>query len=73
MWLYFRLFLFALRVLRRDRRDLVLENLALTALLVAARSATSAGRSLMETASRSWHWPGASGARGRPTVRRVRR
>ena len=29
MWLYFRLFLLALRVLRRDRRDLVLENLAL--------------------------------------------
>ncbi len=29
MWLYFRLFLFALRLLRRDRRDLVLENLAL--------------------------------------------
>ena len=29
MWLYFRLFLLALRLLRRDRRDLVLENLAL--------------------------------------------
>ena len=29
MWLYFRLFLLGLRLLRRDRRDLVLENLAL--------------------------------------------
>ncbi|HJO07144.1 MAG TPA: integrase core domain-containing protein [Chloroflexota bacterium] len=29
MWLYFRLFLFALRLLRRSRRDLVLENLVL--------------------------------------------
>ncbi len=29
MWLYFRLFLLALRLLGRDRRDLVLENLAL--------------------------------------------
>ena len=29
MWLYFRLFLLALRLLRRDRRDLVLENLVL--------------------------------------------
>ncbi len=29
MWLYFRLFLLALRLLRRNRRDLVLENLAL--------------------------------------------
>ena len=29
MWLYFRLFLLTLRLLRRDRRDLVLESLAL--------------------------------------------
>ena len=29
MWLYFRLFLLALRLLRRERRDLVLENLVL--------------------------------------------
>ncbi len=29
MCLYFRLFLLALRLLRRDRRNLVLENLAL--------------------------------------------
>ncbi len=29
MWLYFRLFLVALRLLRRDRQDVVLENLAL--------------------------------------------
>ena len=29
MWLYFRLFLLGLRLLRRDRRDLVLENLVL--------------------------------------------
>ena len=38
-----------------------------------ARSASSAGRALMSTASRGWPWPGASGARGRPTVRRIRR
>ncbi len=35
MWLYFRLFLLALRLLRRDRRDLVLENLALRQQLAA--------------------------------------
>ena len=29
MWVYFRLFLVALRLVRRKRRDLVLENLAL--------------------------------------------
>ena len=29
MWLYFRLFLLALRLLRRERQDLILENLAL--------------------------------------------
>ena len=29
MWLYFRLFLLALRLIRRSRRDLVLENLVL--------------------------------------------
>jgi putative transposase len=29
MWLYFHLFLFALRLLRRDRRELTLENVAL--------------------------------------------
>ena len=35
MWLYFRLFLLALRLLQRDRRDLVLENLALRQQLAA--------------------------------------
>lgn len=29
MWLYFRLLLLALRLVRRSRRDLVLENLVL--------------------------------------------
>ena len=39
MWAYVRLFLMALRLLRRERRDLVLENLALRhQLLVYERS-----------------------------------
>ena len=39
MWLYFRLFLFALRLFGRSRQDLVLENLVLRQqLLVHERS-----------------------------------
>ena len=61
MWRYFRLFLLALRLRRRDRRDLVLENLALRQQLAVferrGRRATlaPADRRFWSRLARGWH------------------
>ena len=60
MWLYFRLFLFALRLFHRSRRDLVLENLVLRQqLLVHDRTdrrprLTAPDRRFWSTLARHW-------------------
>jgi transposase InsO family protein len=60
MWIYFRLFLIALRGVHRERRDLVLENLALRQqLMVYHRSRrptglTAADRRFWATLARRW-------------------
>ena len=61
MWLYLRLFLFALRLLRRSRRDLVLENLVLRQQLLVHEERpdhrprlTAADRRFWSTLARRW-------------------
>ena len=51
MWLYFRLFLLTLWLLRRDRRDLVLENLGSTPPLAGSPSAVSRSAQCRSAAS----------------------